>query len=48
MNDIVCDDDAGSGLNSDLRAHLSPGTYYLIVDGYRGQSGDVSVFFEIN
>jgi len=48
MTDITCDDDAGSGLNSDLSAHLSPGTYYLIVDGYRGQSGDVSVYFDLN
>jgi cysteine-rich repeat protein len=46
--DITCDDDSGPGLNSDLSATLAAGTYYVIVDGYLGRSGDLTLYYEIN
>jgi cysteine-rich repeat protein len=45
--DITCDDDGGPGLNSHIQTTLSAGTYYLIVDGYGGRSGQVTVDYEI-
>ena len=45
--DIVCNDDGGSGLNSRLSAQLAAGTYYLVIDGYFGRSGPITVFYDI-
>ena len=45
--DIICNDDGGAGLNSHIQTTLSAGTYYLIVDGYGGRSGQVTIDYEI-
>lgn len=45
--DITCNDDGGPGLNSEIRTHLPAGRYYLILDGYSGRSGEVTIDYEI-
>jgi cysteine-rich repeat protein len=47
IQDLLCDDDRGPGLASSVRQFLSPGTYYLIVDGYRSRSGITNVNYII-
>jgi cysteine-rich repeat protein len=47
IQDLLCDDDRGPGLASSVYQILSPGTYYLIVDGYRSRSGITNVNYII-
>jgi hypothetical protein len=49
--DAVCNDDSGSigcsgGLQSQVTALLGPGTYYLVLGGYNGQSGSYALRFQ--
>jgi hypothetical protein len=49
--DALCNDDSGSagctgGLQSQVTALLAPGTYYLVLAGYNGQSGAYNLRFQ--
>ena len=49
--DVVCNDDMGSagcngGLQSQVVALLNPGTWYLMVGGFGGQTGTISLRFQ--
>ncbi len=38
-SEVVCNDDAGNTSQSRVTAALDPGDYFIVVDGYGGQSG---------
>ncbi len=38
-SELACDDDGGDGLDSLIDIDLTPGTYYLIIDGYSSNAG---------
>ena len=40
-----CGDDCGASLQSQLAMELAAGTYYVIVDGFGGESGDYTLRF---
>jgi cysteine-rich repeat protein len=40
---ITCNDDGGSGLNSRIDQRLGRGTYYLVLDGYAGRTGSTTI-----
>ncbi|MDP4826388.1 MAG: T9SS type A sorting domain-containing protein [Flavobacteriales bacterium] len=51
FNEVACDDDNGGGLLSLLNfacGDLAAGTYYLQVDGYNGQVGQVDLNYSIS
>ena len=45
IQDLLCNDDFGRGLSSFVSRVLPRGTYYLVVDGYRSQSGSTNIHY---
>ena len=44
---IGCDDDGGDGNRAEIRRDLQRGAYFVILDGFNGQSGSARVQFTI-
>ena len=45
--DLICDDDGGSAYGSRIETELTAGVYYLFLDGYANETGNITLDVEV-